>query len=325
MSQWLPPAQLRSLERGFRKRVETPIPTQIVSSGECYPPPQSRRQAQVEALMGEGAESYARRLGVHCHHYLRSPSGMAAAFLAMNQVYGELFQVDTTEAEDPAAARQRREDTRDQFIFDVHTHHVHEDYAWEGQLWLRDAARGNNQAQMPWNPELVEQELDLKYYKFDYYVKDMFFDSDTTLALLSTSPSVDPDKTLLTDRQLVATRDEVNRLAGTRRMFAHGVIWPSAPGYLELMETAATEVKVEAGRAIPSVTYWATSRLSTGRGASTTRKWRGRPMPRRVVWACATAAFTRAYCRSTIRRSPTGAMLISTTLAPPPRPGATGR
>ena len=245
MSQWLTPAQLRSLERGFRRRVETPIPTQIVSSGECYPPPQSRRQAQVEALMGEGAESYARRLGVHCHHYLRSPSGMAAAFLAMNQVYGELFQVDTTEAEDPAAARQRRDDTRDQFIFDVHTHHVHEDYAWEGQLWLRDAARGNNQAQMPWNPELVEQELDLKYYKFDYYVKDMFFDSDTTLALLSTSPSVDPDKTLLTDRQMVATRDEVNRLAGTRRMFAHGVIWPSAPGYLELMETAATELKVD--------------------------------------------------------------------------------
>ena len=39
MSQWLTPAQLRSLERGFRKRGETPIPTQIVSSGECYPPP----------------------------------------------------------------------------------------------------------------------------------------------------------------------------------------------------------------------------------------------------------------------------------------------
>ena len=46
MSQWLTPAQLRSLERGFRKRVETPIPTQIVSSGECYPPPQSRRQGR---------------------------------------------------------------------------------------------------------------------------------------------------------------------------------------------------------------------------------------------------------------------------------------
>ena len=63
MSQWLTPAQLRSLERGFRKRVETPIPTQIVSSGECYPPPQSQRQAQVEALIGAGAEHYARRLG----------------------------------------------------------------------------------------------------------------------------------------------------------------------------------------------------------------------------------------------------------------------
>ena len=59
MSQWLTPAQLRSLERGFRKRVEMPIPTQIVSSGECYPPPQSRGQA----LIGAGAEHYARWLG----------------------------------------------------------------------------------------------------------------------------------------------------------------------------------------------------------------------------------------------------------------------
>ena len=101
---------------------------------------------------------------------------------------------------------------------------MREDYTWEGQLWLRDVARGNNQARTPWNPELVEQELDLKYYKFDYYVKDMFFDSDTTLALLSTSPSVDPEKTLLSDRQMVATRDQVNEIAGTRRMFAHGVI-----------------------------------------------------------------------------------------------------
>ena len=94
-------------------------------------------------------------------------------------------------------------------------------------------------------PELIEQELDLKYYKFNYYLKDMFFDSDTTVALLSTSPSVDPYKILLSDDQMVATRNLVNRLSGTRRMLAHGVIWPSVPEYLEAMDRAATELKVD--------------------------------------------------------------------------------
>ena len=72
--------------------------------------------------------------------------------------------MDINEVEDTETARARRDETKDQFIFDVHTHHVHDDYSWEGQLWIRDAARGNNQSRIPWNPELVEQELDLKYY-----------------------------------------------------------------------------------------------------------------------------------------------------------------
>ena len=73
----------------------------------------------------------------------------------------------------------------------------------------------------------------------------MFFDSDTTVALLSTSPAVDPYKRLLSDDEMVATRNLVNRLSGTRRMFAHGIIWPSVPEYLEAMDRAATELKVD--------------------------------------------------------------------------------
>ncbi len=53
MSDWLTARQLLHVQRGYRKRVETPIPTQVVSSGECFPPPQSRRQAQAEVLMCE--------------------------------------------------------------------------------------------------------------------------------------------------------------------------------------------------------------------------------------------------------------------------------
>ena len=245
MSTWLTNQQLQHLRRGYQKNIESPVPTQVISSGECFPPPQTRQQLQVESLIQENAHLYARRQGLDRNSYLRSHSGMASAFLAMNQVFGEVYDIDSVEAEDQTAACERHDKTTDQFIFDVHTHHVHDNYSWDGILWLRDTARGNNQAKKAWNPDLAELELDLKYYKFDYYLKDMFFDSDTTVALLSTSPAVDPHKRLLSDDQMVATRNLVNRLSGTQRMFAHGVIWPSVPEYTEAMHRAAAELKVD--------------------------------------------------------------------------------
>ena len=245
MSTWLTNRQIQHLQRGYKKKVESPVPTQVISSGECFPPPQTRQQLQVESLIQENANLYARRQGLERHSYLRSHSGMASAFLAMNQVFGEVYDIDSVEAEDQTAACERHDKTTNQFIFDVHTHHVHDDYSWDGILWLRDTARGNNLAKKVWNPDLAELELDLKYYKFDYYLKDMFFDSDTTVALLSTSPAVDPHKRLLSDDQMVATRNLVNRLSGTQRMFAHGVIWPNLPEYLEAMDRAAAELKVD--------------------------------------------------------------------------------
>ena len=245
MSNWLTNQQLQHLRRGYEKRIESPVPTQVISSGECFPPPQTRQQVQVESLIQENADLYSRRQGLERQPYLRSRSGMASAFLAMNQVFGEVYDINPVEADDQAAAHERHGKTADQFIFDVHTHHVHDDYSWDGILWLRDTARGNNQAKKAWNPDIAELELDLKYYKFDYYLKDMFFDSDTTVALLSTSPAVDPYKRLLSDDQMVATRNLVNRLSGTRRMFAHGIIWPTVLEYTAAMDRAAAELKVD--------------------------------------------------------------------------------
>ncbi len=97
MSNWLTERQLVELQRGYQKRVETPVPTQVVSSGECFPPPQTRRQAQVESLIHEHADMYSTRQGMHLARYLRSRCGMAVAFLAMNQVYGDIY----TNAERP--------------------------------------------------------------------------------------------------------------------------------------------------------------------------------------------------------------------------------
>ena len=115
MSMWLTNQQLQGLQRAYQKRVECPVPTQVISSGECYPPPQTQQQAQVESLIQEEADRYASRQGISRRTYLRSSSGMAAAFLVMNQVHGEVYNVNTDEAEDQEAAGARKDETKDQF------------------------------------------------------------------------------------------------------------------------------------------------------------------------------------------------------------------
>ena len=86
---WLTNQQIQHLRRGYQKNIESPVPTQVISSGECFPPPQTRQQVQVESLIQENAQVYARRQGLERQSYLRSRSGMASAFLAMNQVFGK--------------------------------------------------------------------------------------------------------------------------------------------------------------------------------------------------------------------------------------------
>ena len=64
----------------------TPIPTQIVSNGEYLPPPQSATQEKVEARINELADLNGKQLGLSRRQFLHTSCGMAAAFLAMNDI-----------------------------------------------------------------------------------------------------------------------------------------------------------------------------------------------------------------------------------------------
>src|SRR5439155_1617280 len=74
----------------------SPVPTQIVSNGEFNPLPQTREQQRVEARIKELADDLGRRHGMDRRQFLASSAGMAAAFLAMNDVFGPIFVVSDT-------------------------------------------------------------------------------------------------------------------------------------------------------------------------------------------------------------------------------------
>src|SRR2546425_855563 len=78
-------------------RLRSPIPTRMVSNGECMPVPQTEKQKQVEARVQDLAESASKKLGMDRRHFLASTGGVAAAMIAMNDVFGHFFNVSPIE------------------------------------------------------------------------------------------------------------------------------------------------------------------------------------------------------------------------------------
>src|SRR5918999_4415566 len=96
-------AQLESAEHAF----PSPVPTQIISNGEFNPLPQTHQQQRVEAQITELADRHAAKLGMDRRRFLRTSCGLAAAFVALNNVFGNLFAVSEAEAADPERAADR--------------------------------------------------------------------------------------------------------------------------------------------------------------------------------------------------------------------------
>src|SRR5580765_7132272 len=87
MSTWLSDREQRLVAGAETAPNATPIPTQIVSNGEYLPPPQSETQKRVEQRILELSDVNGKRLGLSRRQFMQTGCGMAAAFLAMNEIY----------------------------------------------------------------------------------------------------------------------------------------------------------------------------------------------------------------------------------------------
>jgi len=233
MTSWLSEREQRLVEGAETLEFDSPIPTQIVSNGEYLPPRQSPMQKKVEARIKELADENAKRLGLTRRQFLHTSSGMAASFLAMNQVYDcNVFQVDPAEAREPEIAKARADGLAGQFIIDDQTHFLRDDFAHEEILGLGEFAAEH------WNPKLREEGLDLTRYKFENYIRELWYNSDTKMSLLSGAPFDDPTWWLLSNQQIANARATVNDFAGANRMLCHSVITPGQPGWMDAVDEA---------------------------------------------------------------------------------------
>src|SRR5438105_1063239 len=184
MSEFLSGEELQRLDPAETHAFESPIPTQPISNGEFFPGHQSKEQKQVEALIKEYADSMGKKLGMDRRQFLKSSAGMAAAFLAMNKVYGAVFDVSPVEAASPEIAAKRAQKYSEEFVCDLHTHFLRDDTRLTIFAQLREWT-----GRAGFNPELAKEPQTLEHLKFGNYVKEMFLDSDTKVALLSGAPS----------------------------------------------------------------------------------------------------------------------------------------
>ena len=280
---WLSDEQLTKLTRADEANLfHSPIPTQMVSNGEHMPIPQTEDQKKVEARIKEIAEQASRKLNISRRQFLAGTGGMAAGFLAMNEVYGQMFKVDAAELFEPAA-HAKNGPPADLFVLDDQLHMVRS--SMPGPQFFRAYAQGPTAAatspfksnpfqptpdakdelgQM-WqvlNPQIVGGEINDSIYHLMHFVKDVFFDSQTTVGLLSNAtlgvfppgdPNGRPPNTIeesqaagvLNAKQTAAVRDFVNKISGSQRMIAHGQLYPGRRS-LYFMEQQLAENRPDA-------------------------------------------------------------------------------
>lgn len=216
----------------------SPVPTQIVSSDEFSPVPQSQRQREVEARLTDMGDRISRRLRTSRRVFFQTAAGMAASFVAINQVFGNIFDVSEAEAATPEQAEARAGALSGQMVIDGHTHFLRDDTRLMGFVAAREAV-----GQFGWNKELSAKPQTLDDLKYGNYVKEIYMDSDTKIALLSNSPSEVPEDWFIPQEQVFKTREMVNTKAGSKRMMAHFTITPGRPGWLDQVDEAIERFK----------------------------------------------------------------------------------
>ena len=250
---WFSEEQLERLAPAdHADRVHSPIPTQMVSNGEYMPIGQTDKQKEVEARLEALSAQAAKRLGMSRRKFLTTTGGFAASFIAMNEVFGHFFDVRPIEMLVPEAYAHSGP-PRDLFVFDDQTHIIRSSRQGPGNA-LRDIAQGNHTnfnpndlpdelggVNVPWNPELVGLPNLNSNFHLAQYMKDVYLDSIVTVAMMTNNNSAAvpgeggsrPPKNvaeseaneILTSEQTMATRDWVNRIAGSTRMLGHGQLY----------------------------------------------------------------------------------------------------
>jgi uncharacterized protein len=229
----------------------SPVSFYTGSNGEFAPPAVGPLEQRADERYRRLIDERARRLGVSRRELIRSASGTAAALLVIDQTFGcgrKQYAVDdkATLDKDAACAALRGDD----FVFDVHTHHVEPGRDWERTNFLAGAMRGDAKGRCG--------EADaLACWSAEHFVREVFVKSETAVACLTLFPGLTVEARPLFDREAAATRELVDRLARSPRLVIHGMVSPElGPAQLDDMQRMKEESRVSGWKVYPQYGGW---------------------------------------------------------------------
>ncbi|CAL1241083.1 amidohydrolase family protein [Candidatus Methylocalor cossyra] len=226
-----------------------PIKLDTASNGEYAPLPLPESLLAARRLAHRAASEAARRLGLSRRAFLKSACGAAATLLAMNRAFaaagriGGHFDLPSEAAYDLALAEDRLGGK--EFIFDVQGHHVNPVGPWRRitNRWTY-ALRSFPQADCG--------EGAIECLSAQHFIREVFLDSDTALAVLSMVPAGPGDEPL-TLEDAAATRALVERMEGHHRLLLHALVRPNLPGELDAMAEHRNRYRIAAWK---TYTQW---------------------------------------------------------------------
>jgi hypothetical protein len=197
---------------------------------EFVPPALGPAARRARARTLEHARRAAPRLALPLGEYLAGRLGTAAGLRALNAEAGETFYRVPPEAElDPAAAADAL--GGGELVIDVQTHYVANRAL---PTWERAIADMYRRIGPTWWRGVDE----LVAYDLAEYLRCVFLDGETAVAVLTSGPGIHDHDRMLFDRELAGTRELCERLGGGGRLLNHCVVHPDVPGELDRMGDA---------------------------------------------------------------------------------------
>ena len=226
-----------------------PIKLDTTSNGEYIPRPLRDSVKAANQLALECATVRAKKLGLSRRSFLKSLPGAAATLLAMNDAFadfgyrGGYFDVPREAAYEPELAGTVV--GGGEFIFDVQGHHVNPHGAWRslGNQWTYI---------LRFFPQSNCGDGAIECFSAEHFIREVFLDSDTDMAVLSAVPAA-PDDNPLSTQEAAATRAMVEAMDGDHRLLIHGLVHPNLPGALDAMAKQKEEYGVAAWK---TYTQW---------------------------------------------------------------------
>lgn len=226
-----------------------PIKLDTATNGEYAPLPLPEPVRKAKRLAHAEATAIARKLGLTRRAFLKSACGAAATLLALNRAFaasgqtGGRFDLPPEAAFEPELAEATL--GGGEFIFDVQGHHVNPAGAWR-----RPTNRWTYA--LRFFPQAGCGDDAIECFSARHFIREVFLDSDTDMAVLSMVPAGPGDDPLILE-DAAATRHLVETMKGHHRLLLHALVRPNLPGEIEAMAEHKDKYRIAAWK---TYTQW---------------------------------------------------------------------